>query len=226
MNSLSRILPGIFACFLSSWVGLVAIPYFQLGKLLPEVNEDLGEVYPVKAPKAGQEVYIANGCINCHSQQVRPGHAGGDIGRGWGPRQTVARDYMYDRPLLVGNMRMGPDLANIGARTRDPMWYYRHFYNPRIDSPYSIMPPYDYLFRKVKISGERSADALVLPPEFAPEEGYQIVPKPAAKHLVNYLLSLDRTHPVPEAVQEVEEEEKPGEGAPVESQNAEATDAK
>ncbi len=207
MNSLANILPGIFACVLSSWIGLVAIPYFQLGKLQPQVNEDLGEVYPVEAPKAGKEVYIAYGCTNCHSQQIRPGHAGGDIGRGWGPRQTVARDYLYDHPLLTGTMRMGPDLSNIGTRA-DEQYLYLSLYNPTIDVPSSIMPAYKFLFKKLKISGERSADALELPEKYQVEDGYEIVPKPEAQQLVAYLMSLERSRPLPEAVQEVEEEEK------------------
>ncbi len=207
MNSLTNILPGIFACVLSSWIGLVAIPFFQLGKLQPQINEDLGEVYPVEAPKAGEEVYIANGCINCHSQQIRPGHAGGDIGRGWGPRQTVARDYLYDHPLLTGTMRMGPDLSNISTRANE-QYLYLSLYNPAIDVPSTIMPSFEFLFKKVKISGERSANALELPEEYKVEDGYQIVPKPEARQLVTYLMSLQRSKPLPEAVQEVEEEEK------------------
>jgi cytochrome c oxidase cbb3-type subunit 2 len=209
MNSLTNILPGIFACVLSSWMGLVAIPYFQLGALQPQVNQDLGEVYPVDAPKAGEQVYIANGCINCHSQQIRPGHAGGDIARGWGPRQTVARDYMYDHPLLTGTVRMGPDLSNIGTRANE-QYLYRSLYSPASDVPDSIMPAFDFLFKKVKISGERAADALDLPEKSKVEEGYQIIPKPEAQQLVAYLMSLQRSHPLPEAVQEVKEEEKKG----------------
>jgi len=224
MNSLANILPGIFACVLSSWMGLVAIPYFQLGKLQPQVNVDLGEVYPVQAPKAGKEVYIANGCINCHSQQIRPGHAGGDIGRGWGLRQTVARDYLYDHPLLTGAIRMGPDLSNIGTRA-DEQYLYLSLYKPSMDVPSSIMPSYEFLFEKVKISGERSANALKLPEKYRVEEGYQIVPKPEAQQLVAYLMSLQRSKPLPEAIQEVQEEEKKPEPKQGDASEAGATPA-
>ena len=60
------------------------------------------------------------------------------------------------------------------------------------------MPPYRYLFEKRKISGQPSADALVLGGKDAPEFGYEVVPKQEAKDLVGYLLSLDRSHPVNE----------------------------
>ena len=64
----------------------------------------------------GRKVYMANGCIYCHSQQVRPDYGGADIIRKWGDRRSAPRDYIFDRPVLLGKMRMGPDLANIGKR--------------------------------------------------------------------------------------------------------------
>ena len=64
----------------------------------------------------GARVYAANGCIYCHSQQVRADYAANDIERGWGNRRSAPRDYIFDRPVLLGKMRMGQDIANIGAR--------------------------------------------------------------------------------------------------------------
>jgi cbb3-type cytochrome oxidase cytochrome c subunit len=64
----------------------------------------------------GARVYAANGCIYCHSEQVRAEYAGADIERKWGDRRSAPRDYIFERPVFLGKMRMGQDLANIGAR--------------------------------------------------------------------------------------------------------------
>ena len=218
MNRLVGMLGGIFIFFCLSWLGLVAIPYFQLGKLQAQVDEDTGDVYPI-APGGlaaqGRLVYVANGCVSCHTQQVRPGFAGGDIQRKWGVRQTVARDFLYDRPLLAGTRRIGPDLANVGSRRADETWHYKHLYDPRSVSPDSIMPPFKYLFVKRKITGEKASEALDLGGKEGPGAGYEIVPTPEGRALVAYLLSLRHSHPLKEAVQEAKEEEaeKPAESS-------------
>src|SRR5437588_255729 len=64
----------------------------------------------------GRKIYAANGCIYCHSQQVRADYAASDIDRKWGERRSAPRDYIFARPVLLGKMRMGPDLSNIGKR--------------------------------------------------------------------------------------------------------------
>ena len=64
----------------------------------------------------GHRIYVANGCFYCHSQQVRADYAGSDIDRKWGERRSAPRDYIFERPVELGKMRMGPDLANIGHR--------------------------------------------------------------------------------------------------------------
>jgi hypothetical protein len=64
----------------------------------------------------GRKVYAANGCVYCHSQQVRADYAASDIDRKWGERRSAPRDYLFERPVLLGKMRMGPDLSNIGKR--------------------------------------------------------------------------------------------------------------
>ncbi len=64
----------------------------------------------------GRKIYIANGCVYCHTQQVRPEYGGADIERKWGDRRSAPRDYIFERPALLGKMRMGPDLANVGKR--------------------------------------------------------------------------------------------------------------
>lgn len=202
MNKMSILVLGIFATFFTSWVGLVAYPYVKLGQYLPAVEEDTGNVVPPNLSGLaihGQRVYAANGCIYCHSQQVRQVGYGSDLERGWGSRPTVARDYMRERPAFLGTMRTGPDLANIGARQPSVNWHHQHLYQPRIVSPGSLMPAYRYLYRKQKIVGQRSANAIELLPPDQPEEGYEIVPTYEAEALVAYLLSLNRNYPLPEA---------------------------
>lgn len=92
---------------------------------------------------AGRDLYIREGCNNCHSQQVRPF------------RDELARygeyskpgEGVYDRPFLWGSKRTGPDLARVGGKYPD-LWHVRHMEDPRSTSPSSLMPPYDWLLRK------------------------------------------------------------------------------
>jgi cytochrome c oxidase cbb3-type subunit II len=119
MKGLVSLFIGVFGTFAFSWVGLTVIPNLQIGALNPQMDEDGTDVYP--APKSGmaergRRIYAANGCIYCHSQQVRPDYASSDIDRKWGERRSAPRDYIFDRPVVLGQERMGPDLANVGKR--------------------------------------------------------------------------------------------------------------
>jgi cbb3-type cytochrome oxidase cytochrome c subunit len=119
MKGLAPLFIGIFGTFAFSWVGLTFIPNWQIGHLNPQMEEDGTDVYPQPQSgmvERGARVYAANGCIYCHSQQVRPDYAGADIERKWGDRRSAPRDYIFERPVFLGKMRMGQDLANIGAR--------------------------------------------------------------------------------------------------------------
>jgi cbb3-type cytochrome oxidase cytochrome c subunit len=115
---------------------------------------------------------------------------GPDIARGWGKRRSVAEDFLYDQPVMLGCQRIGPDLADVGSRRPDGNWHLLHLYNPRISETKSVMPPYRFLFEKRRVGREPSPDALKLSGEFAPEPGSEIVPSDQAKELVAYLLSL------------------------------------
>jgi cytochrome c oxidase cbb3-type subunit II len=194
---------GVFLTLASSWCGLVLIPQLQFGSQQPVKIEETGEMYPATRPgqaQLGAAVYRANGCIYCHSQQVRPEGFGSDILRNWGKRRTVAQDYLRDNPVMLGTMRTGPDLSNIGLRQTSPSWHLLHLYDPQITSPGSIMPPFRFLFEKRKIVGRPSPEALALTGAFAIKEpGYEIVPRPEAKELVEYLLSLKASVALPEA---------------------------
>jgi cbb3-type cytochrome oxidase cytochrome c subunit len=119
MKGLLPLFLGIFGTFAFSWTGLIFVPNMQIGHLDPQMDEDGNDAFP--APRSGmaergRRVYAANGCNYCHSQQVRADYAGSDIDRKWGERRSAPRDYVFDRPVLLGKMRMGPDLANVGHR--------------------------------------------------------------------------------------------------------------
>jgi cbb3-type cytochrome oxidase cytochrome c subunit len=123
MKGLAPLFLGIFGTFAFSWVGLTLIPTWQIGNLNPESDEEGTDIYP--RPQSGMfergaRVYAANGCVYCHSQQVRADYAADDIERKWGNRRSAPRDYIFDRPVFLGKMRMGQDLANIGARAPTP----------------------------------------------------------------------------------------------------------
>ena len=117
MKGIVPLFLGIFGTFAFSWFGLILIPNFQIGHLNPVMDEEGTDVYPM--PKSGmadrgRKIYAANGCTYCHSQQVRAEYAASDIDRKWGTRRSAPRDYLFERPVLLGKMRMGPDLSNIG----------------------------------------------------------------------------------------------------------------
>jgi cbb3-type cytochrome oxidase cytochrome c subunit len=119
MKGLVPLFLGIFGTFAFSWVGLTVLPNWQIGHLNPQSDEEGTDTYPQPQSgmfERGAHVYAANGCIYCHSQQLRPEYAGADIERGWGNRRSAPRDYIFERPVFLAKMRMGQDIANIGAR--------------------------------------------------------------------------------------------------------------
>ena len=123
MKGLAPLFLGIFGTFAFSWIGLTVVPTWQIGHLNPESDEEGTDIYP--RPQSGMfvrgaHVYAANGCVYCHSQQVRADYIADDIERKWGNRRSAPRDYIFDRPVFLGKMRMGQDLANIGARAPAP----------------------------------------------------------------------------------------------------------
>jgi cytochrome c oxidase cbb3-type subunit 2 len=119
MKGLLPLFLGLFGTFAFSWIGLTVIPNYQIGHLDPQMDEEGTDVYPL--PKSGmadrgRRVYSGNGCFYCHSEQVRPDYIASDIDRKWGERRSAPRDYIFARPVLLGKMRMGPDLSNLGKR--------------------------------------------------------------------------------------------------------------
>ena len=261
---------AVFVALGLSWCGFVLAPTRQLGGAKQTTVLNSTDLYPAGRPgeaNQGLQVYRANGCAACHTEQVRqtgvacnvivtdvgknrvavqkaisesepnqtghiehpyalPGEifngmtkeqadaavdkistAGGkaeihivatgpDIARGWGTRQSVAEDFLYDYPVQLGNLRAGPDLANIGVREPDMNWQLVHLYAPSSEVKNSTMPPFRYLFEVRKIGGTPSPDALLFPKGFGPPAGCEVVPKPEAKELAAYFLSLRANVPL------------------------------
>ena len=146
------------------------------------------------ADAANEKITAAGGKVETHLSAT-----GADIARGWGSRQSVAADYLYDQPVQLGSLRAGPDLSNIGVRAPDANWQLLHLYAPKSVTPDSTMPSFKFLFEVRKVGAAPSPDALNLPKEFAPADGFEIVPKPEAKQLAAYLLSLKANVPLYEA---------------------------
>jgi len=267
MNRGPVIFFSAFLAFAISFFAFVLLPQTQIGRQPLATVDGVANAYPAARPgeaHQGAEIYRANGCVTCHSQQIRqtgnvfdvvltdagtnltavltamnnhlnpavefaltdvtnalpktilkavPTKAaaealskkfteagaktdlrlmpvGPDIARGWGLRRSVAADYLYDTPPLLGSQRVGPDLANVGMRLPDANWHLVHLYQPRAVVKDSAMPPYRYLFTTRKIGATPSADALVFPAGFGPEAGYEVIPTDAARALVAYLQSL------------------------------------
>ena len=203
MSKLSTLVFGIFAVFTAAWFGIVGYSYLHLGRMQAAVDESTGGTSPPPLSGlavAGQRVYAANGCVSCHTQQVRSGAFSNDVEKKLGPRPTVARDYMRENPAFLGNLRIGPDLTNVAQRSSEANWFHQHLYEPATMTPGSNMPSYRYLYQNRKIVGQQSANAISgLSGPYAPAPGYEIVPSEDARLLVAYLLSLKRDYPLPEA---------------------------
>jgi cytochrome c oxidase cbb3-type subunit 2 len=189
MNDELKLLSGAMVTLALATSALVVVPFLQLKPVEPPS----GLKSYTSAQLRGRAVYIANGCIYCHSQQPRDRAFAPDDKRGWG-RASVAGDYHYDKPHLLGTMRTGPDLFNIGARQPSQDWHLGHLYQPRAYTPGSIMPSYPYLF-EVKDKAEAGDRVLTLPPGYKPP-GKVVVARQEALDLVTYMQGLDHTYPV------------------------------
>ncbi len=102
----------------------------------------------------GRDIYIREGCYNCHSQMIRPFRA--EVER-YG-HYSVAGEFVYDRPFQWGSKRTGPDLARVGGRYSDD-WHRTHLRNPRDLVPESNMPGYPWL-AKTTLTGNDTAAKL------------------------------------------------------------------
>jgi len=131
----------------SVWVGVAVVtaslfeivPMFLIGSNVPTIRS----VHPYTPLElAGRDIYVAEGCNNCHSQMIRPIRA--ETMR-YG-EYSKPGEFVYDHPFLWGSRRIGPDLARVGGKYPD-LWHVRHMEDPRSTTPQSIMPAYPWLAR-------------------------------------------------------------------------------
>ena len=136
-------LMAVLSTLLVSIGGLVEIvPMFTVeNPAMMAAHPEMTPYTPLE--QAGRDVYIKEGCYNCHSQMVRPFRAETKRYGTW----SRAYEYSYDRPFQLGSRRIGPDLHRIGGKYPDA-WHYEHMIDPRSTSPGSIMPAYAWLADK------------------------------------------------------------------------------
>ncbi|TVT46459.1 MAG: cytochrome-c oxidase, cbb3-type subunit II [Denitromonas halophila] len=126
--------------------GLVEIvPLFFQKSLTTPANEMVKPYDPVSL--VGRDVYVREGCYNCHSQMIRPFRAETER---YG-HYSVAGEFVYDHPFQWGSKRTGPDLARVGGRYSDE-WHRIHLMNPRDVVPESNMPAFPWLERPASVS--------------------------------------------------------------------------
>jgi cytochrome c oxidase cbb3-type subunit II len=139
----------------TGWLLVLILIFVSIGGLLEIVplffqtstTKPLNElVKPYDALRlAGRDIYLREGCYNCHSQMIRPFRAETER---YG-HYSVAGEYVYDHPFQWGSKRTGPDLARVGGRYSD-QWHRIHLLNPRDVVPESNMPGYYWLNRPLK----------------------------------------------------------------------------
>ena len=203
----------LMAAFGAPWLLLIVIPVIKYQHLQPipydkEVDGVEGYYPPAGIHRQGQLVYAREGCVQCHSQMIRPAQLALDGWRkGWGQdqearpaepvRSNTLRDYLNEPFAFLGTQRIGPDLANAGWRFTDRMEVHQQLYAPRSTDEWSVMPSFKHLYTVRKQQGPVASNALKLTGKYAPKKGYEVIPSPEAEALVDYVLSLKKDYPVP-----------------------------
>ena len=139
---------------------IVALSFGTLVELVPLImskdsHEPIAGLKPLPALQLeGRDIYIREGCNNCHSQMIRPLRAETER---YG-HYSVTGELVYNHPHLWGSKRTGPDLARVGQRYSDD-WHRAHLYNPRDVVPESNMPAFPWLFDNV-LDGEHTGNKM------------------------------------------------------------------
>ena len=229
MNSLKHFVLTLGACFAVPTFIMVAAPYAteRNRQTVPYVMEDPSVARAFDAPefkglsypsaftgdrKRGEEIYGREGCAQCHTQVIRPDYAGVDqFKKGWGreqkapglapTRQTYMWDYMHENFGMIGQRRIGPDLANAGYRFQGNLNdFYLYLYAPRARKAWSNSPGFKHLFIVRPKEGRGAENAVKLPANLAPAEGMEIVPSSEARALAEYVLGLRRDQALPVSI--------------------------
>ncbi|MEA3390947.1 cytochrome-c oxidase, cbb3-type subunit II [Sphingobium sp. CCH11-B1] len=146
---------GIAALIVVAIGGIVEIaPLFWIDNTIEKV-EGVRPYTPLEL--AGRNIYIREGCYNCHSQMIRPFR---DETERYG-HYSLAAESMYDHPFQWGSKRTGPDLARVGGRYSDE-WHVQHLKDPRRVVPESIMPTYPFLSERELKVGDIAAHLTAL----------------------------------------------------------------
>ena len=130
--------------------GLVEIVPLYFQKSTTEPVKGVAPYSPLQL--AGRDIYVREGCYNCHSQMIRPFRAETER---YG-HYSVAGEFVYDHPFQWGSKRTGPDLARVGGRYSDD-WHRVHLNNPRDVVPESNMPAYSWLAKAPASNGDIQA---------------------------------------------------------------------
>lgn len=195
------------------WTALLFFAFLTLNVcILPALtNQDIYQPLPDAKPlskdaAAGKLIYIENGCVACHTQQVREA----DMDKVYGSRPSISADYAGNKRLnvwqntatLMGTERTGPDLTSIGERQPSTDWHYVHLYQPRALVKQSIMPAFQWLFEEKDFLQKGDLEVKV-PDEYKKHKSKYIVATKKAQQLIAYLLSLKQT-PLPKGTAPVE----------------------
>ena len=207
---------ALFRTALGLFVGLTIIVAIMPAINNQENNAPLPGYEPLSQEAyLGKKSFIANGCVACHTQQVR----NVDMDNVWGSRPGLPADYAAisrtdfwtNTATLMGTERTGPDLTNIGSRQPSLAWNLLHLYQPRAVVEKSIMPAYPWLFEIKSELGEKDVEVIV-PDKYKKGISGKIVATQEALNLVAYLQSLKQT-PLPDGKTPMEflykKEEKP-----------------
>ena len=132
---------GLMAVLIAVVISVAGLVQIVPMLFLSETTEPMEGVEPYPPLEfAGRDIYVREGCYNCHSQMIRPFRAETER---YG-HFSVAGEFVYDRPFQWGSKRTGPDLARVGGRYTD-LWHEIHMLNPRDVVPESNMPAYPWL---------------------------------------------------------------------------------
>lgn len=173
--------------FLSILIAVIPAANMQDNQPLP------GDEPMTEAEIKGLHLYISEGCVSCHTQQVR----NIEMDNVWGSRPSMPSDYYYSKkrmdvfrqsPSILGSQRTGPDLSNVGQRQPGDQWHLLHLYNPRIVVEESVMPAYPWLFTYVE-NPDEDAVVVAVPSNFRTGKG-EVVATEDALNLVAYMKSL------------------------------------